>query len=194
MSQNIIENVTRFINLSQEEEKIFTDSLTLQTFPKKTVLLREGEICQFEGYIQKGCVRVYYLDDNGFEVTILFAIEDWWISDIASFQEQKPSKLYIETLEDSEIYMLNPTTKEEVLHKIPKFERVFRMLVQRNLFTLQNRLVNTISKSASDRYLEFIKVYPSIPQRVAQYYIASYLGVSKEFVSTIRKRLANKGK
>ena len=194
MSQNIIENVTRFINLSQEEEKIFTDSLTLQTFPKKTVLLREGEICQFEGYIQKGCVRVYYLDDNGFEVTILFAIEDWWISDIASFQEQKPSKLYIEILEDSEIYMLNPTTKEELLQKIPKFERVFRMLVQRNLFTLQNRLVNTISKSASDRYLEFIKVYPSIPQRVAQYYIASYLGVSKEFVSTIRKRLANKGK
>lgn len=194
MSQNIIENVTRFINLSQEEEKIFTDSLTLQTFPKKTVLLREGEICQFEGYIQKGCVRVYYLDDNGFEVTILFAIEDWWISDIASFQEQKPSKLYIETLEDSEIYMLNPTTKEELLQKIPKFERVFRMLVQRNLFTLQNRLVNTISKSASDRYLEFIKVYPSIPQRVAQYYIASYLGVSKEFVSTIRKRLSNKGK
>jgi CRP/FNR family cyclic AMP-dependent transcriptional regulator len=194
MSENIIENVTRFINLSENEEKFFTDSLMLQTFPKKTVLLREGEICQFEGYIQKGCVRVYYLDDNGFEVTILFAIEDWWISDIASFQDQKPSRLYIETLEDSEIYMLNPTTKEKLLAEIPKFERVFRMLVQRNLSTLQNRLVNTISKAASDRYLEFIKVYPSIPQRVPQYYIASYLGVSKEFVSTIRKRLASKEK
>jgi CRP-like cAMP-binding protein len=194
MSENIIENVTRFINLSEKEEKFFTDSLTFQTFPKKTVLLREGEICQFEGYIQKGCVRVYYLDDNGFEVTILFAIEDWWISDIASFQDQKPSRLYIETLEDSEIYMLNPTTKEKLLTEIPKFERVFRMLVQRNLSTLQNRLVNTISKAASDRYLEFVKVYPSINQRVAQYYIASYLGVSKEFVSTIRKRLASKEK
>ncbi|MFN4365135.1 Crp/Fnr family transcriptional regulator [Chryseobacterium hispalense] len=191
MSENIIGNVTRFINLKPKEEQFFTDLLTLQTFPKKTVLLREGEICQFEGYIQKGCVRVYYLDDNGFEVTILFAIEDWWISDIASFQDQKPSNLYIETLEDSEIYMLNPTTKEKLLTEIPKFERVFRMLVQRNLSTLQNRLVNTISKSASDRYLKFIKVYPSIPQRVAQYYIASYLGVSKEFVSTIRKRLAS---
>lgn len=194
MSDNIIENVTRFINLSEKEEKFFTDSLTLQTFPKKTVLLREGEVCQFEGYIQKGCVRVYYLDDNGFEVTILFAIEDWWISDIASFQDQKPSRLNIETLEDSEIYMLNPTTKEKLLTEIPKFERVFRMLVQRNLSTLQNRLVNTISKAASDRYLEFVKVYPSIPQRVPQYYIASYLGVSKEFVSTIRKRLASKEK
>ncbi|MFC3158633.1 cAMP-binding domain of CRP or a regulatory subunit of cAMP-dependent protein kinases [Chryseobacterium arachidis] len=194
MSQNIIENITRFISLTEKEEKFFTDSLTLQTIPKKTVLLREGEVCQFEGYIQKGCVRVYYLDDNGFEVTILFAIEDWWISDIASFQDQKPSRLYIETLEDSEIFMLNPATKEKLLAEIPKFERVFRMLVQRNLSTLQNRLVNTISKTASDRYLEFVKVYPSIPQRVPQYYIASYLGVSKEFVSTIRKRLASKEK
>jgi len=137
---------------------------------------------------------MYCLNDKGVEVTILFAIEDWWISDIASFQDQVPSKLYIETLEDSEIYMLDPTTKEKLLQEVPKFERVFRMLVQRNLSTLQNRLVSTIAESASERYLEFIKVYPSIPQRVAQYYIASYLGVSKEFVSTIRKRLASKGK
>ncbi len=173
MFENIIKNITRFITLTPEEEKIFTDLLVCEKFPKKTVLLREGEICQFEGYIHKGCLRMYCLDDNGTEVTLLFAIEDWWISDIASFQEQKPSKVYIETLEDSEIYMLNPATKEKLLNEVPKFERVFRMLVQRNLTTLQSRLVDTISKSASNRYLEFIKVYPSIPQRVAQYYIAS---------------------
>ncbi|MEN5307029.1 Crp/Fnr family transcriptional regulator [Chryseobacterium cucumeris] len=194
MFENIIKNITRFISITPEEEKTFTDLLVCQSFPKKTVLLREGEICQFEGYIHKGCVRMYCLDDNGSEVTLLFAIEDWWISDIASFHEQKPSKVFIETLEDSEIYMLNPSTKEKLLQEVPKFERVFRMLVQRNLATLQSRLVNTISKTASDRYLEFIKVYPSIPQRVAQYYIASYLGVSKEFVSTIRKRLGSKEK
>ncbi|WP_223605669.1 Crp/Fnr family transcriptional regulator [Chryseobacterium sp. OSA05B] len=194
MFKNIIRNVSRFIDLTEEEQKTFADLLSCQTFSKKTVLLKEGEICQFEGYIHKGCVRLYCLDDNGTEVTLLFAIEDWWISDIASFQEQKPSKVYIEALEDSEIYVLTPATKEKLLHEIPKFERVFRMLVQRNLSTLQNRLVDTISKTASDRYLEFIKIYPSIPQRVPQYYIASYLGVSKEFVSTIRKRLASKEK
>ncbi len=80
------------------------------------------------------------------------------------------------------------------MQKVPKFERAFRLMMQRYVVTLQNRLVNTISQPATDRYLEFIRVYPTIPQRVAQYYIASYLGVSKEFVSTIRKRLANKGK
>lgn len=192
MFQNIVKNISRFVTLTQEEEKIYEELLTLKTFPKKTLLLREGEICQFEGFIKEGCVRTYYLDENGFEVTLLFAVEDWWVTDIASFNGQIPSKIFIETLEDTEIYMLTPETKEELLQKVPKFERAFRMMMQRYVVTLQNRLVNTISQPATERYLEFIRVYPTIPQRVAQYYIASYLGVSKEFVSTIRKRLANK--
>lgn len=194
MFQNIIKNISRFITLTSEEETLYEDLLTLQKFPKKTHLLREGEICQFEGFIKEGCVRTYYLDENGFEVTLLFAVEDWWITDIDSFNNKTPSKIFIETLEDTEIYMLTPETKEELLQKVPKFERAFRMMMQRYVVTLQNRLVNTISQPATDRYVEFIRVYPTIPQRVAQYYIASYLGVSKEFVSTIRKRLANKQK
>ena len=194
MFQNIIKNISRFVTLTPEEEKIYEDLLTLQKFAKKTLLLREGEICQFEGFIKEGCVRTYYLDENGFEVTLLFAVEDWWITDIVSFNNQTPSKIFIETLEDTEIYMLTPETKEILLQQVPKFERAFRMMMQRYVVTLQNRLVNTISQPATDRYLEFIRVYPTIPQRVAQYYIASYLGVSKEFVSTIRKRLASKNK
>ncbi|RXM50547.1 MULTISPECIES: Crp/Fnr family transcriptional regulator [unclassified Chryseobacterium] len=194
MFQNIIKNISRFVTLTPEEENIYEGMLTLQKYPKKTHLLREGEICQFEGFIKQGCVRTYYLDENGFEVTLLFAVEDWWITDIDSFNNKTPSKIFIEALEDTEIYMLNPETKEELMQKVPKFERAFRLMMQRYVVTLQNRLVNTISQPATDRYLEFIRVYPSIPQRVAQYYIASYLGVSKEFVSTIRKRLANKEK
>ena len=93
MFENIIKKYyTIYFNHSRRR-KTFTDLLVCQSFPKKTVLLREGEICQFEGYIHKGCVRMYCLDDNGSEVTLLFAIEDWWISDIASFHEQKPSKV-----------------------------------------------------------------------------------------------------
>ncbi|EHQ44468.1 Crp/Fnr family transcriptional regulator [Myroides odoratus] len=189
MYTNIINNVGRSMKFTAEEKEIFTSLLKKETIPAKTKLLREGEICQFEGYVQKGCIRIFYVNENGFEVTISFAIEDWWVSDIASFHEQTPSVFFIETLEDTELYLLTPTTKEKLVQAIPKFERVFRMLVQRNLTTLQNRLINTISKKAADRYLEFISLYPTIPQRVAQYYIASYLGVTAEFVSTIRKRL-----
>ncbi|WP_437921313.1 Crp/Fnr family transcriptional regulator [Sphingobacterium sp. LRF_L2] len=192
MFEDILANVSKCIRLTAEEIPQFTDLLTTRSVPKKTMLLREGEICQFEGYIQKGCVRIYYLDENGFEVTLAFAVEDWWVSDIASFNYQVPSSLYMETLEDCELFILSPQTKEKLLDTIPKFERVFRMLVQRRLSALQDRLIHTISKPAADRYLEFIHLYPNISQRVPQYYIASYLGVSPEFVSTIRKRLAAK--
>src|SRR5690606_9502575 len=95
----------------------------------------------------------------------------------------------IETLEDTEMYVFTLETKEKLFAKIPKLERSFRLLVQRNLSVFQNRLVNMILKSATERYLEFIKMYPSVPARVPQYYIASYLGVSPAFISTIRKRL-----
>lgn len=192
MFEKIIKNVTKCITLTGEEQELFTGLLDRQVFPKKTVLLHEGEVCKFEGYIQKGCARVYYLNENGFEVTLSFAVEDWWVSDIASFHEGTPSKFFIETLEETELYILTPQTKEKLLAAIPKFERVFRLLVQRNLSAVQNRLINTISQPATERYLEFIKLYPSVPLRVPQYYIASYLGVSPEFISTIRKRLSSK--
>lgn len=192
MFENIINSVSKYITLTEEEETVFTDLLERREVAKKTVMLREGEVCQFEGYIIKGCVRIYYLNENGFEVTLSFAIEDWWVSDIASFHERKPSAFFIEALEDTEMLVLTPHAKEELLLSVPKFERVFRILVQRNLSSVQDRLVKTISKTATERYLEFVERYPTIPLRVPQYFIASYLGVSPEFVSTIRKRLTAK--
>lgn len=170
---------------------IFDDLLQLQTVKKKTILLREGEICNFEAYILKGCIRTFCMDKNGAEVTLQFAIEDWWVSDIASFHDRMPSKLYIETLENCELLILNHEAKEELLAKIPLFERVFRLMVQRNLSVTQNRLINTIAKPAKERYLEFLERYPSIAQRVSQHYIASYLGISAEFLSKIRAKIAS---
>lgn len=192
MFENIIQNVTKWITLTDEEKSLFTSFLESKSIPNKTIMLRQGDICQFEGYIIKGCIRIYYVNEKGLEIILSFAAEDWWVSDIASFHEKKPSNFFIQALEDTEMFILTPKTKEALLSAIPKFERVFRMLVQRNLSTVQNRLVNTISKTATERYLEFIKLYPTVPLRVPQYYIASYLGISPEFVSTIRKRLAAK--
>lgn len=156
------------------------------------MLLHEGEICNFEAYINKGCIRNYYLDENGFEVTLQFAIEDWWVSDIASFQDHQPAHMFIETLEDCELLMLSPETKEELLRKLPKLERVFRLMVQRNLAVLQSRLFKTIATSAQEKYIDFISRYPTIPQRVAQHYIASYLGISPEFLSKVRTKMSKK--
>lgn len=184
-------NISRYVTFQQEDLDIFNSLLEHKKVPKKTIMLHEGEMCNFEAFVIKGCVRKYYIDENGFEVILQFAIENAWVSDISfSIYEDKPSKVFIETLEDSEFLTFTPESKEELFERAPRFERAFRILFQRNLSMLQNRLFNTISKTALDKYLEFLELYPTLPQRVAQHYIASYLGISAEFLSKVRAKIA----
>ena len=190
MYSQINKNIERYVSFNANELKIFNSLLEFKAIPKKTILLHEGEMCNFEAFVIKGCVRKYYIDANGFEVILQFAIENSWISDISfSIYEKNPSRVYIETLEDCEFFLFNPTTKEELFSRAPKFERAFRILMQRSLAVTQDRLFNTISKTATEKYAEFLEQYPALPQRVAQHYIASYLGISAEFLSKIRKKM-----
>lgn len=190
MFDQINMHATKCTTFTAEELGIFDELLQPKSVSKKTYLLQEGEVCNFEAYVVKGCIRTYFINENGFEVILQFAIEDWWVSDIASFYEQTPSKLFIETLEDCELLTFNPETKEQLLSRVPKFERVFRLMVQRSLAATQNRLINTISKTAQEKYLDFLERYPTIPQRVPQHYIAAYLGISPEFLSKVRTKMA----
>lgn len=192
MFSTINDYVNRCGHFSDEEIQRFNSLLKPRTVRKKQILLREGEVCDFEAYIVKGCLRTYYIDENGSEVILQFAVEDWWVSDIGSFNDRTPSTLYIEAMEDSELLTLSPQRKEELLTQIPRFERVFRLMVQRHLVALQERLIRTIAKTAEERYLDFIQKYPKIALRVPQHYIASYLGMTPEFLSKVRRRLATK--
>lgn len=186
---SINQNVSKAVQFSKEELAIFNDLLVYKKFPKKTFLLQQGEVCNFEYYVLKGCIRSYCIDDKGAEVIMTFATEDWWVSDIASFNDRSPSHMFIETLEDCELFLLNPHTKEKLLRRAPRFERVFRIMVQKHLSTYQQRLFGNIAQSAQERYLSFLEKYPSLPQRVPQRMIASYLGISAEFLSKIRKKI-----
>lgn len=177
---------------SPEDMVVFNDLLKPKTIKKKQLLLREGEVCNFEAYIISGCLRTFYIDENGSEVILQFSVEDWWVSDIGSFHDRTPSLLYIEAIEDSELLTLNPATKEELLTRLPQFERVFRLMIQRHLSALERRLIRTIAKTAEERYVEFIKQYPKIALRVPQHYIASYLGMTPEFLSKVRRRLVTR--
>lgn len=190
MYQALLDNIAKYVLLDIEEKNVLEAFFQEKAIAKKTLLLREGEICKFEYYILKGCIRTFYVSESGIEVTLQFGMEDWWVSDIASFCEQIPSRLFIEALEDCDVLVLTSSTKEALLQKVPKLEHYFRLLVQKHLTSMQNRLINTISMSATARYLDFIQTYPCMLARVPQYYIASYLGMSAEFVSKIRKRLA----
>ncbi|AWA30292.1 Crp/Fnr family transcriptional regulator [Flavobacterium magnum] len=185
--------ISRYVSFTRDELDIFHSLLQYKKVPRKTIMLREGEKCDFEAFVVSGCIRKYYIDANGFEVILQFAIEDAWVSDVSfSMYETKPSQLYIETLEDCEFLLFTPETKEMLFAKAPKFERAFRILLMRNMAVTQNRLFHTIAKTATEKYLEFIAQYPTIPQRVAQHHIASYLGISAEFLSKIRTKLARK--
>ncbi|WP_291142203.1 Crp/Fnr family transcriptional regulator [Flavobacterium sp. UBA7680] len=192
MFQRIREYLSRSVRLSEAEIKIFENSLELRLVPKKTILLQAGEICNFEAYINKGCIREYFIDDAGIELTLQFATEDWWVSDITSFEDQIPSDMYIETLEDCELLVLTRQSKENLINEVPQLERMFRLMIQRHLSKLQKRLFKTVSSTAMDQYIEFVTRYPTISQRVSQQYIASYLGITPEFLSRLRaKHLKN---
>lgn len=184
--------VSHCVVLNKEEYAFFHSLLKHHTAAKKTFLLQKGEVCDFEAFILKGCIKKYYLDENGAEVIIQFGVENWWIGDLASFTEQQPSNLFIETIEDSEYLTISYANKEKLFAQLPKMERMFRLMVQRSYTVLQDRLFSTIANSAEERYLEFLKKYPEIPNRVPQHQIASYLGISPEFLSKIRAKLVNK--
>lgn len=188
MQQELSTYITRFVQLSEAELQTALSFFEYRRVPKRTLLLQAGEICTFEAFIRSGCAREYYTDQKGSEHTIEFAVENWWVSDINSFENRVPSQVCIETLEDSELLVLTPESKEALLEAVPRLERMFRIMMQRHLNVVKNRLLRNMSDTAMDRYLLFLRRYPDVIQRVPQYYIASYLGISQEFLSKLRKR------
>jgi CRP-like cAMP-binding protein len=190
MFEQINNHLQKFVTLTPDEISYFYSTLETKLVPKKTILLHEGDICNFEAFINKGCIRSYYINENGFEVILQFAIEGWWVSDIASFHNHTPSNMFIETLEECELLILTPQSKEDLLAEVPNLERMFRLMVQKNLTVLQKRFMHAVTSTAQEKYLDFLESYPEIPQRVAQHYIASYLGISAEFLSKVRSKIA----
>lgn len=188
MFDAINRNVTRYHTFSTSELQTLNNLLQPLNIKKKEFLLKAGEVCNFEAFINKGCVMTYMLNEEGKETVLYFSVENWWVSDICSFNERTPSEFYIQAMEDSELLLLTPQAKEDLLFKVPAFERVFRLMIQKNLSFMQNRLHSIIAYPAEKRYQDFLKRYPSIPQRVSQLHIASYLGVSPEFLSKIRAK------
>jgi CRP/FNR family cyclic AMP-dependent transcriptional regulator len=187
MYQSINQNVSKEVSLSPEELTYFNNLLTQKTIAKKENLLEQGQLCNFEAYVVKGCFKVYFLDKNGNEIIISFPVEDWWLGDMVSFHQYLPSKLYIEALEKSEIFLIDAKDKEDLYQKFPKFERVFRLKIHRHLIAMQERLYFNYSLSAQERYDIFAGKYPQLLQRIPQLLIANYIGITPESLSRLRK-------
>ncbi|MES2519256.1 MAG: Crp/Fnr family transcriptional regulator [Bacteroidota bacterium] len=192
MKELLKQNISSHISLSENEMEDFCKLFQSKIIQKKNFLLREGEVCKFEGFVTKGLFRVYHIDNNGFEQILYFAIENWWITDIDSFTNEKPSQLFIEAIEDSEVLLISKTDKELAYTNLPKIEKLFRIMTQKTHVALQRRMIDNLSKTADQRYQDFIEKYPQLFQRLTNLQIAAYLGISHEFLSKIRKKIASK--
>ena len=192
MYQLLRENIERHVHLTEVELSSFTAMFELKKVSKKQILLSAGEICRFEGFVTKGIFRVYHIDKNAAEQILYFAIENWWITDIDSFTNERPSQLFIEAIEDSEVLLISKKNKEFAYANLPKIEKLFRVMTQKTHVALQRRMIDNLGKTADQRYAEFIERYPQLFKRLSNLQIAAYLGISHEFLSKIRNKIAHK--
>jgi CRP-like cAMP-binding protein len=188
----ILKNVSKHISINEKEKAFFVSLLEATTLKARQVYLQAGEVCKYSAFVNDGALKSYTVDKDGKEHILSFAISDWWIADMYSYISRKPAVLTIEAIADADILMLSYEHQQKLYEKVPKFERFFRILIEKALVANQERLIDNLSSTAEDRYLHFIKKYPSIPSCVPQHNIASYLGITPEFLSKIRGRLARK--
>ncbi|MFD1256469.1 Crp/Fnr family transcriptional regulator [Mucilaginibacter terrae] len=185
--QMIINNVSKHIVLTSAEKDIFTGMLQAKNLKRKQPWISTGDVCRHSAFVTAGCLRGYTVDSNGFEHVLSFAPTDWWMADMYSLLTHQPGNLNIEALEDTEMLLLPKTSQEELYKLVPKFERVFRILAEKSLVAYQIRLIDNLSLPAAERYARFCRRYPTLIYQLPQKQIASYIGVTPEFFSKMRK-------
>lgn len=186
----LIDYFEKFLPLDESEKAIVEEVFEERRIKRRQFILQEGDVCKHNTFILEGCFRMYFVDDKGKEHNLQFAIENWWIGDISSFFSEEPSKLYIEALENSVILQIKKEDQLKLFVDYPKFNRIYRVLAENGMVGLQKRILQNISSTAEERYLDFVKRQPHFFNRISNVQIASYLGVTPEFLSAIRKKIA----
>lgn len=190
MFDTLFTNIQNKIDLTESEKNNLKSYFTLKKLSKKQHLLKEGDICRQLSFVNKGLLKSYYLDEKGMEHINMFAFEGWWISDFNSFINQEKAVLNIDAIEETELLIITLEDYEELMIKTPVIERYFRILYQNSLITKDYRLIVSNSFSAEEKYREFANKNPKVIQRIPHNLIASYLGLSPETVSRIRKKIS----
>lgn len=192
MFELLLHKIKEKIQLTAEEEQLLSSFFVPKKLRKKQYLLQEGDICKHVAFVNSGILRSFTVNEKGNEYIMQFAFEGWWISDQFSFISGEPSLVYIEALEPTEILLLSKDSREEMFNRLPKIERYFRILLENHLVSLQRRLMHSISYPAEIRYRQLLEIRPDIAQKVPQHMIASYLGITPETLSRIRKQIASR--
>lgn len=182
----------RTINVTDEEAETFSAAFREVKIKKRQFIVQPNFIVKNRNYVLKGAFRAYVVNDNGQDSTIAFAIEDWWITDYNSYILQVPATMFVVALEDSVILEISYEKEQALKQQNHKFETFFRIRAERTAAFMQQRIISNLTQTAEERYEQFISKYPHIVQRVPQYALASYLGMTTEFLSRIRNKKATK--
>jgi CRP-like cAMP-binding protein len=192
MFEKFKESIEKKITLGPEDLEMLKPYFIPKKVRKRQYVLNAGDVCQYITFVEKGLLRSFTVDDDGTEHVVQFASEGWWISDVGSFVSGTEALYNIEALEDSELLHLTKQSMDELLTKVPVMERFFRLLMQNNIVALQRRVIAYMSLSAEEKYLKLMEVAPDIMNRASQQHIASYLSITPETLSRIRKKISER--
>ena len=178
------------LTLTDEEKQAVRNTFFEKRVKRRQFILQQGDVSRLNTFVAEGCFRMYMIDDNGKEHNLQFAIENWWIGDIASFHSEEPSRLNIEAIENSTILQIKKGDQLRLFVDYPKFNRIFRVFTENALISYQRRVLQNISSTAEERYIDFVNRYPFFFNRISNVHIASFIGVTPEFLSKIRKNIS----
>lgn len=186
MVEKLIQHINSITHLTEEEAMIVEELVREKILRRKQFLHRSGEVAQYSAFVVEGCLRSYAVDRNGFEHILQFAPANWWISDMYSFVKNQPSELNIDALLDTKILLLSRSCQVSIFDRIPKLERYFRILTENALAASNYRTINHLSLPAKLRYEKFCTMYPTLINSIPQKSVASYIGITPEFLSKLR--------
>ena len=189
--KSIIAHFREKISLTTSEEELLISKLKYKRYLKGQFIVQEDDIYKYQTFIISGKVKTFYMGDDGHEHISAFGLENWWVGDLCSFTTQTPAIFNTQCLDETKVVHITYDDMNTLYNEIPKLEKYFRLIVQAAYGNATKRIVRNHSMQAKERYLLFSKTYPEIVHQVPQYMIASYLGITKEFLSTIRKQLAS---
>lgn len=190
IENSIISEIFKDISFSKKEENLIESKLKKLNLKKGVTILKADDKVISQYYVYNGCLRTYYIDKSGKEHTLQFAINDWWISDYTAFFTTTKAVMYIETIEEATIYQISKKSMEDLFIEIPQLETFFRKKMEKAFASFQKRILANLALSAKERYVSFISTYPNIEQSVKNYHIASYLGITTETLSRVRKEIS----
>ena len=189
-AQAFIDYINKYVNLTKDEEVKLLSKVSYRKYLKGQFVVQQGDVCKNSGFVISGCTRTFFVNEEGEEHIVMFSIENWWASEIGSFVTQTPSDYNVQCIENTELIQLSYLNQEALFIEIPKLERFFRLILERAFVASQKRIVKSFSLPAKEQYLQFRLQYPELEQRIPQYMVASYLGITKEFLSKIKNHLS----